>query len=660
MFDLRTLVSLILGLLFSIGIWLAVPYNNFALNNSFISDSYLPEVVVLGLFVLIFGINPVLRRFLPGCEFERRHLVLICGMMLFASILPSNGLMRFFPHALASNTEQINESAEMADAVVESDLPAALFPDPIGHDIETPASSQLMDELYPDNSIPWSSWAVPLLAWGTLIIAFWVVMIGMGLMVFPQWLNVERLSFPLLKIYHAVLEDPKPNDLLPPVFRSRLFWIGCGTVFLLHSMNGLSIFTDDAFPGFPLRWNLSPILTEGIWRYVPGFFKSTQIYFIFVGLAFFMPTRYSFSIWFTIMAAGLFIMYASMYLPTFEGSIFYDMGAGALIAMAVGVVWLGRFHYKRVFLAAIGRPDPELGNPNDALSGRLFLGGSIVMLGWFIWAGTGPIWAAVFVFLAIVIMLMVTRIVAETGLTYLWIIPLSAERIIGVFPSKWINVSAAFMEGAHYILVNRASAVSAAAITVLTLGLNPKASPQRHRRLAGLGLVVLLIGFVVCGAVHLNMEYKMPTSLDGVNTPVVGRGATQMLMGPLQQVASGRESAFDAPVAQHILAGLAIAGVLLYLCGRFPGWPLHPIGMIFVYSSIGLRLFMSLFIGWAIKTMLVQIAGARAYRIAMPLFLGLIAGEIFANAVWTLVPAIQILMGADPTDVRRMIIFQYT
>ena len=40
--------------------------------------------------------------------------------------------------------------------------------------------------------------------------------------------------------------------------------------------------------------------------------------------------------------------------------------------------------------------------------------------------------------------------------------------------------------------------------------------------------------------------------------------------------------------------------------------------------------------------------------------LSLILGEMFANALWTLVPVIQILFGADPTSIHRLIIFQYT
>ena len=660
MVDKRSVFCLLLGLMLSVGIWVAVPYNNFALNNSFICDSYLPEVVVLFMFVLVLGVNPLLHRWAPAAALEQKHLALVCGIMLFAAILPSNGLMRFFPHGLAMNTQQINQSSQLAPAIRDSGLPPSLFPDPIENGHETPAARQFNDELDPGKTIPWSAWVPVFASWGVFIVAFWVLMVGMGLMVFPQWMKVERLAFPLLKVYHAMLGSNEPGKSFPPVFRSRLFWIGCGTVFVIHSMNGLNIFTSGSFPGFPVKWNLSPVLTEGVWRYLPGFLKNSRIYFLFVGLAFFMPNRYCFSIWFTVLACGLFNMYATIYMPTFDNSFYYDQGAGAIIAMAAGIIWLGREHYRRVFLSALGVKGLSGQQPNDALAGRMFLVGGVVMFGWFLWAGVGPLWAILFVALAIITMLVVTRIVAETGITYVWIIPFTASRFIGLLPGKWLTVAVAFLQEAQYILVNRASAISAAAITLFAVGLNPKSTPKDQRNMAGIGIAVLVIGFIVCGAVHLNMAYHFSASLDGVNSPVAGRGAQLTSLNPVSNVLAGRESDFDAAQAGSIAWGAALGGVLLIMCGRFPAWPLHPIGLIFVHSSIGLRLFMSLFIGWLIKTVLVQVGGARAYHLTMPLFLGFIIGEILANAIWILVPAMQILFGVDPADVQRMVIFQYT
>ncbi len=658
--DRRSVFVFLLGLALCGGIWLAVPYNNFALNNSFVSDGYLPEIVLLCIVFLVLAVNPLLRRFLPGAALSHRHLALLVGMLLFGAVLPSNGLFRFFPHSLALETEGINRSPVMAPAIRDSALPPSLFPDPIGFDIETPASSQLVQELDPGASIPWAAWVSPLLSWGTVIVAFWILMIGMGMMVYPQWRHVERLSFPLLRVYHALIDEPEPGRAFPAFFRSRVFWVGAGLVLFVHSLNGLALFTDGAFPELPIGWNVSGAFSEGIGRYAPGIMVSGRIYFLFIGLAYFMPNRFSFSIWFTLFASGLLLTFAREHMPMFRHHRLYDAGAGALIVMALGVAWLGRRHYLQVLRAAFGRGAKEGEATTDALAGRLFLGGAAAMLAWFVWAGAGVPMALILVVMGIVIMLMVTRIVAETGLTYVWIIGLAAQRIITLFPQRWLTVSSVFLQQAHYILANRASAVSAAAMTVLALGLNRSATPTSRRRLAGVGLLVLVLGLVVCGAVHLRMGYTLSTSYDGVNHPITGRGARLMGLGPVQDVAIGREFSMDRGQLQAIVYGAVLAALMLLLCARFPGWPLHPIGMLFVHSSIGWRLGGSMFLGWAIKTLLVKYGGARAYRASMPFFLGLIVGEMLANTLWTLVPVLEILFGADPAMIRRLVIFQYT
>ncbi|MDT8390598.1 MAG: DUF6785 family protein [Lentisphaeria bacterium] len=653
------ILTFLIGLVLCVGLWVVVPYNNFALNNSFVSDGYLPEIVMLFLACVVLVINPLLRRFAPPLRIPHGHVVLLTGMLLFAAVIPSNGLFRFFPHCLALDTQTINTTPGTAEAIQQSDLPPSLFPDPIGLDVPTPVSDQLVEELEPGASIPWRAWVAPLLSWGTVIIAFWVLMIGLGAIVYPQWRYNERVAFPLLRVYHALIDDPEPGKLLPPVFRSPLFWFACGIVIILHSFNGLALMTNDAFPKFPLSWNISHAFASGVWQYAPGFLKQSRIYFLFVGLAYFMPARHSFSIWFTILFFGLFVMATQQYMPTFDPINLYDQGCGALIAIAAGILWLGRHHYARVG-AAVFRPAKSEEEKTNALAGRLFLIGGGVMFGWFVWAGAGVFWSLMLVIVGVMIMLLVARIVAETGITYVWIIPLTASRLIGFFPRAWTSIATAFLQEAHYILANRASAVSATVMMILAMGLKRDRSPGSNRRLMAIGLFVLILGLLVCGAVHLHMGYNLASSYDATQTPVTGRGARVMSLQPVMDMALGRAHVFDAGNFKFMLFGIALAGGLLFLCARFPGWPLHPIGLIFVHSSIGLRLCVSLCVGWALRQVVVHFFGARAYRAAMPLFMGLILGEIFANAIWTLIPVLGLLFGVSPGEIRHLIIFQYT
>jgi len=654
-----SIISFIIGFALCVFIWVVVPYNNFALNNSFVSDGYLPEIVMLCISVLILLINPLLRKFTPKFSLSHNNLTLICAMLLFATVIPSNGLMRFFPHALVYDTNLINKNTELANAIKNSSLPPVLFPDKIGPGLETPISDGLLESIPEDENIPWSAWAATLFVWSIVIVGLWIMMIGLGSILFPQWRYNERLAFPLLKVYDALLEEPKGNDLVASVFKSKLFWFSCISVILFHSCNGIALFTNENFPKFPLSWDISSVFSTGVWEGAPGFLKKSKIYFLFVGLAYFMPNRFSFSIWFTVLAAGLFVMYTKVYMPTFATEYLYDQGAGALIAIAGGIVWLGRFHFIKVFKSTFSFNNSEENSVN-AMAGRLFLLGSLIIFCWFWWAGAGFYWSFVFLFLAVLIMLLVSRIVAETGITYVWIIPLTVTKIISIFPHKWFNISVAFLQEAHYILVNRASAVSVAVMILISHGLNKNPSPKKSKNLMGLGIFVLISGFFICGAVHMKMGHSLDSSYDSVNYPITGRGATQMSIGPANDLVIGKKPVDQTKRVSFMLFGVALGASLLFLCARFPAWPLHPIGLIFVHSSIGLRLVISLFIGWYLKKLVLKYLGGDAYRKAMPFFLGLILGEIFANVIWTLIPVLGLLFGASPAEIEHIIIFQYS
>ena len=45
---------------------------------------------------------------------------------------------------------------------------------------------------------------------------------------------------------------------------------------------------------------------------------------------------------------------------------------------------------------------------------------------------------------------------------------------------------------------------------------------------------------------------------------------------------------------------------------------------------------------------------------ALAYYLNAYNAQVFAGVLWTLVPIVQILFGTDPSDIQRMIIFQYT
>jgi hypothetical protein len=75
--------------------------------------------------------------------------------------------------------------------------------------------------------------------------------------------------------------------------------------------------------------------------------------------------------------------------------------------------------------------------------------------------------------------------------------------------------------------------------------------------------------------------------------------------------------------------GFAGAFVFTFLHGRVGWWPLHPVGFAFSGTAVGTTYWLSIFIVWATKLIILKMGGIRLYERAKPLFIGLIVGYVF-------------------------------
>lgn len=643
-------------------VWLVVPYNNFRLNNTYVSDSFLPEIVIGFLLLLILAANPLLRLIGPRWMLDRRQVALICSLMLFAAIIPSNGLMRMFPRFVAEMNQGLNTNVTTARIAAPAGFRQALFPDPLPtlapdgrvKTNETPLSEQFITELDEGASVPWKAWVAPMASWGMLILAMWAMMIGLGGVVYPQWRDHERLPFPLLNVYQALIGGGEEDTgrALPALFYSRAFWIGCAVVFIIHAFRGLAIFTDGAFPSFPLSWKLNEYFSDSVLRHAPPTLNSQIIFFSIVGVAYFIPSRYAISIWGWVFAYAWYLTLGNAYIPSFNSGQMDDQAFGSLLAIAVWILWLGRAHWAQVGRAMFGKAGNDAEARRNAVAGWLFALGCAGIVLWLCWAGCALWWSVLAMLGCAMVSLLMARLVAETGVPVFWLGRISVGSLTALFPLAWQSPQILLFAGVFGVLLTRATAVSAAVMSTLALGLDSKATPSHHTRLLLGGVAVLLIGFIVCGAVHLNMGYHS----DQVSTQAKTGAAV------INEWARADRSdyAFFTSERNHQFAGFGIGAGLLWACSRFPSWPIHPVGMLFCRFSIGNLVWFSIFLGWLLKTAITRLFGGGAYRKARPLFLGLIMGELLAVIVWTLVPVLIIwATGADPAAVPRYTLMQY-
>ena len=74
-------------------------------------------------------------------------------------------------------------------------------------------------------------------------------------------------------------------------------------------------------------------------------------------------------------------------------------------------------------------------------------------------------------------------------------------------------------------------------------------------------------------------------------------------------------------------------GALTLVRYRLPRWPLHPIGLA-IQGNYGVtKTWISIFVAWAIKSILMRIGGADLYDRGKPFFLGLLVAQAVSTAL---------------------------
>ena len=87
--------SVLIGMVGVICQCLATPYNDFHVGGTYLAGNHLPIAIVFFMLVFILSINFLLRKLKPGMELQGSELLVVWGMMIVASGIPSSGLMRY-------------------------------------------------------------------------------------------------------------------------------------------------------------------------------------------------------------------------------------------------------------------------------------------------------------------------------------------------------------------------------------------------------------------------------------------------------------------------------------------------------------------------------------------------------------------------------------
>ncbi len=643
------------------------PYSDYVVANTFLVGSYLPVVWVLAMLFVVICLNAPLHRFAPRHALNTRELAVVLIMSLVSCAIPSQGLLRGWIPSLVAPF-YLGQTNDIFWKYFQSlDLPAWLFPVSGMTDGRTdPIVREFYSRTPEGESIPYAAWIGPLLGWGVFVGAWLMTMLALALLTRRQWGVDERLPFPLAQLQSSLIEAPEPGRALNTLFRARAFWIALLTVVVIQSSGPLHMYFSKVVPLLPLSYDLSGVLVEEPFAFLHPSIKQATVFFTFVGVTYFIQARTAFSIWSIWFICQLIVVQQRMMQSDISNAAWRDQHFGACIVYAAGIFWIGRGHWKRIALHAVGRSVRF--RAGEAYGYRLaawaLVGGVALMIGWLWWVEVQVWFAALIVAVTLLAHLVTARVVAETGLPYVRAVP-HVNQIFMNLPTSALSGRDVYFAGAT-AMFSSAFTSRESLVVYAQHGMrvqddldDNEARAGAHERGKIIGAIVwaLVLGLVVGIWASLTSYYTYATALSSFEPTIVNPHGAEILprgelVGPLTRWNEGRYPPTVHSSGEHFAIGLGVAAVLQGLTWRYTAWPFTPVGYLVSGSQFINQVWFSVMLGWLAKVLILRFGGASMFKAARPLFIGMIVGEALAAGIWALVNLVLANMGLDYFPVR--------
>jgi len=610
--------AILLGALIAAVSVLWVMYAEYIIDAARLNLSCQP-VASFALFVFIVTVNALVSVKWPDDALRPPELLVIFAAGFAATPLTTSNLLDWLFSAIAM---------PFYEATPENRWPDLLLP----HIREWWAITGPAQELRwafmgmpPGHEIPWHIWIVPLFWWCSFLAALFVVSMSVTVFLRRQWVEHERLVFPLVRLPIEMLEHPGGRFRLPAMLRSRVFWTGAAVPLSIILWNIIGYFIH----GFP-RIGLMDARWLDLLRQFPPIYTKINAYAM--GFAFLVDTRILFSVWMFFLLGWLqiglsnrlgFTLGPAADLMSSRDAIASWVGFGAMIVLVAWGLWMARHHLAHIW-RKIRDSRHDLDESAELLPFRWaaigLVSGLVYMVGWL--HAQGMTWTVVALFLSgtLVTNLGLARIVAQTGLIYVRG-PLTA------------NMFALYTVGAANLPPETMAALAGSyTITAFNKGMFMPHIFHFGRLVPsicrwGKSLMKLLVLSTVVGMI-VGIWY---TIAESYRIGAVGFGSWPY---PKHGVM------IYQPMVDHIerptppdlarLACLGIGALIMLLLTlayyRLTWWPLHPLGFP-MYSTWNIEITaLTIFLVWLIKSLILRIGGLQLYERTKPFFIGIPVG----------------------------------
>ncbi|MBC7286590.1 MAG: hypothetical protein H5T86_00800 [Armatimonadetes bacterium] len=619
-------VAVLAGIVFSAFLSVATAYTDGFLVGSELGGCHFPLGPVLVLFFILMPVNWLLRAARLGGMRPGDILTAFCMMLLTAGI-PTFGLALYlFP--VMTGTFYMATPENKWQEVFFDYIPRWMAPP-----IDGRAIRWFYDGLPPGARIPWGEWLVPVAAWTVLVAAFYLAMFALASLLRRQWVERENLIFPLVELpLEMTLPARKVADS-PAFFRSRLLWIGFGLPFLVHNIEALHAY----IPAIPeIRLHGIPILqglVERPWRY---FRSPLYIHFSVIGIAYFLTTEISLSLWFFWWFGRLqYVVADALGRQPFLSRVEENQYQGALMAIVGYGLWVARGRMREAWQSLVSRSgDGEAMADGMAL---LSLGAAgAVVVGWLMAAGVSPLTGGLTYVLFLVICWGMARLVVESGIMFAKVTQMRPTRVIrGLLGCACVSRrELTVLAMVEYVFMYDLKSMMMPQL-LHSLKVADEARISRHSLYRALAVAVA-VSVAVSYWASLYIAYSKGARAMHPWFFIHGpRGNAEELKSMLVRPV-GPELGRIASVA----AGAAFTAALSMLRQRFLWFPLHPIGYVVGQGFEASRMWFPFLIGWMCKATVMKYGSVRVYRAFRPLFLGLVLGEYSAAGLWLIIDAV--------------------
>jgi hypothetical protein len=560
-------------------------------------------------------LNLLIRRLSPRLSLSQVEILVIYAMTVMISTISGHTMMSFLMGGLTHSFWFASAENEWADlflhhvpwwfAVSDRGVLEGYF--------EGESSIYLLQNI--------KAWLVPVFVWSAIVIVLWFVLICINVLIKKQWTQREKLAYPIVRLPIEMTSAPAR------LFRNHLLWIGFAIAGGIDLINGLN-FLYPSIPRIPVRIHqIGHFFREKPWNAI-GSWTHVSFYPFVIGLAYFMPIDLSFSCWFFYVFGKAEAVAAS---AIGLGDIHYfEQSIGAWISIGIVALWLGRSHFRQIIMEMTAKKS-KLDITGGSISYRQAMIGVLAGIAFLSFlcfqAGMSPLIIVFFWILYFAIALGITRVRAELGPPVHTIIYVDPGRtLVATLGTRRVGTVNMTIISFLYALnrCNRAHPMP----SQLEAFKMAEESKMGDRSMMIAMMLAIVIGIFATFWIHLSLMYRYGASVHGV---MYGgetfRRLQSWLMYPKET---------DYVALRYIGVGFFFTIFLMFMKSRFLWWPFHPAGYVLTTGEGMVYSWFAVFISWAMKLVILKYGGVRAYRRAVPFFLGLILGEYSIACIWSI------------------------